>query len=289
MSKRFGIALCAALVGVMALPAGTAQAGFTLTVTIEDLTVGSHSTMTYDVGSSSNASPNGNEILIADFNSGNSSNQLLDLTALDAKFTDSSSANAASLNLSGAAAAYGTDTYQVTVSAVRTGFQNPTLPDSSHVAVLTQSQSGTFTATTGDGDSQNFQSYLDLGNNGNTSGAGVYSPGQQAIMLPAIASTTSSLSSPPAKSTILPSMYSTPYSLTTSFSLRITGNGSNLPNFTTGDTGNPATAQFQASSTVTSEFHSTAVPEPASVVLMLTGMPLPLVVLGMLRRRRAAA
>ena len=34
---------------------------------------------------------------------------------------------------------------------------------------------------------------------------------------------------------------------------------------------------------------TTAVPEPASLVLMLTGMPLPLVVLGLLRRRRAAA
>jgi hypothetical protein len=31
------------------------------------------------------------------------------------------------------------------------------------------------------------------------------------------------------------------------------------------------------------------IPEPASVILMLTGMPLPLVVLGLLRRRRAAA
>ncbi len=32
-----------------------------------------------------------------------------------------------------------------------------------------------------------------------------------------------------------------------------------------------------------------AIPEPASLVMMLTGMPLPLVILGMLRRRRAAA
>jgi hypothetical protein len=32
-----------------------------------------------------------------------------------------------------------------------------------------------------------------------------------------------------------------------------------------------------------------AIPEPASLVMMLTGMPLPLVVLGLLRRRRAAA
>jgi hypothetical protein len=33
----------------------------------------------------------------------------------------------------------------------------------------------------------------------------------------------------------------------------------------------------------------TSIPEPASLVMMLTGMPLPLVVLGLLRRRRAAA
>jgi hypothetical protein len=32
-----------------------------------------------------------------------------------------------------------------------------------------------------------------------------------------------------------------------------------------------------------------AIPEPASIVMMLTGMPLPLVVMGLLRRRRAAA
>jgi hypothetical protein len=34
---------------------------------------------------------------------------------------------------------------------------------------------------------------------------------------------------------------------------------------------------------------ASSVPEPASLVMMLTGMPLPLVVMGLLRRRRAAA
>jgi hypothetical protein len=34
---------------------------------------------------------------------------------------------------------------------------------------------------------------------------------------------------------------------------------------------------------------ASAIPEPASLVMMLTGMPLPLVVMGLLRRRRAAA
>jgi hypothetical protein len=36
-------------------------------------------------------------------------------------------------------------------------------------------------------------------------------------------------------------------------------------------------------------FALAVVPEPASIVMMVTGMPLPLVVLGLLRRRRAAA
>jgi hypothetical protein len=39
----------------------------------------------------------------------------------------------------------------------------------------------------------------------------------------------------------------------------------------------------------TSVISSGTIPEPASLVMMLTGMPLPLVVLGLLRRRRAAA
>lgn len=43
------------------------------------------------------------------------------------------------------------------------------------------------------------------------------------------------------------------------------------------------TVQFQTLTTLT------AVPEPTSIIMMLTGVPLPLVVLGLLRRRRAAA
>lgn len=41
--------------------------------------------------------------------------------------------------------------------------------------------------------------------------------------------------------------------------------------------------------TSTTSVQSTVVPEPASLILTLTGMPLPLVVMGLLRRRRAAA
>jgi hypothetical protein len=61
-----------------------------------------------------------------------------------------------------------------------------------------------------------------------------------------------------------------------------------LDNTTTIDlTGSPkasgTTDQFQTLTTLT------AVPEPTSIIMMLTGVPLPLVVLGLLRRRRAAA
>jgi len=41
--------------------------------------------------------------------------------------------------------------------------------------------------------------------------------------------------------------------------------------------------------TSTTSVSAQVVPEPASMILMLTGMPLPLVVMGLLRRRRAAA
>jgi len=61
------------------------------------------------------------------------------------------------------------------------------------------------------------------------------------------------------------------YSLDNSATITLTGNSTTKDQFT-------VSAVFNA-----------AVPEPASLVLMVTGMPLPLVVMGLLRRRRAAA
>jgi len=54
-------------------------------------------------------------------------------------------------------------------------------------------------------------------------------------------------------------------------------------NFGASTPGPGTTDQFAVGATLTA-----AVPEPASLVLMLTGLPLPLVVMGLLRRRRAA-
>jgi len=52
-----------------------------------------------------------------------------------------------------------------------------------------------------------------------------------------------------------------------------------------GSTNSPVSDSFGVSATIS----AVSVPEPGSLVTMLIGMPLPLVVLGLLRRRRAAA
>jgi hypothetical protein len=71
-------------------------------------------------------------------------------------------------------------------------------------------------------------------------------------------------------------VYVLPYTLTntTTISLATAGSSSNANDVFTGKTSIVA---------------ATVVPEPASLVMMVTGMPLPLVVMGLLRRRRAAA
>jgi len=70
--------------------------------------------------------------------------------------------------------------------------------------------------------------------------------------------------------------YTTPFSLESQTTLSLTG---------TSGAGNGSTG-FSQRITVGP---GAVVPEPASLVMMLTGMPLPLVVLGLLRRRRATA
>jgi hypothetical protein len=72
--------------------------------------------------------------------------------------------------------------------------------------------------------------------------------------------------------------YTTPYSLTSESVISLSpGVGASSTN--------PASLGFSNKVLVV----SAAVPEPASIVMMLTGMPLPLVVMGLLRRRRGAA
>jgi hypothetical protein len=74
---------------------------------------------------------------------------------------------------------------------------------------------------------------------------------------------------------VSPGTYVTPFTLDSQTTL-VLDSVSNLP----GSNGFSQKVQLIAASSV---------PEPASLVMMLTGMPLPLVVVGLLRRRRAAA
>jgi hypothetical protein len=78
------------------------------------------------------------------------------------------------------------------------------------------------------------------------------------------------------------------YSLGNSLAIAPVGPGYSLDNtiainFAGSPSPSAATNQFSVAATIS------AIPEPTSVIMMLTGVPLPLVVLGLLRRRRAAA
>jgi len=68
--------------------------------------------------------------------------------------------------------------------------------------------------------------------------------------------------------------YVIPYTLTNTTMIRLTSSGSS-----------PSNDVFTGKTSIV----TTAVPEPASLIMMVAGMPLPLVVMGLLRRRRAAA
>jgi len=78
-----------------------------------------------------------------------------------------------------------------------------------------------------------------------------------------------------ATTSAIPGLYVTPFSLDSQTTLNY-----DTVSSTNGSIGFSQKVQLVAAATV---------PEPASLLMMLTGMPLPLVVLGLLRRRRAAS
>jgi len=187
------------------------------------------------------------------------------LTGLNSTIT--LGATSTKLTVSGTAqvVAGNSDDYTVTIMASHSAFTTP--PGSS--AVLTQSESGTFTNTPGIGHQQ-FQSWYDPTNTLNNAAGS--SPGLQSITIPSLLPTgTKSDSANTPGSVSIPS-YMMPYALTDLITLsHLNGN----------DSANNSSDQFQGSAILTA-----AVPEPASVVMFLTGMPVPLVVVGFLRHRR---
>jgi hypothetical protein len=116
------------------------------------------------------------------------------------------------------------------------------------------------------------------GNSNTTNTGNFFQPlppsNQVTTTAPSLPSTGAAIDNPNSGSSVGLGPYATPFSLESESVLRLTA--------TPGGMG--ATNGFTNTVSLTA-----AVPEPASIVMMLTGMPLPLVVLGILRRRRAAA
>jgi hypothetical protein len=155
------------------------------------------------------------------------------------------------------------DVYSIVITTTHDSYTTPT----GTTATLSQSTSGTYTYTNVPS-SQTFQSWENPGSApftpaGNTAGL------QSFPMTASGMATRSGSASTPTDHTFSP--FVTPYTLTNQITINITGN----------DSANNASDQFQGSTTIM------AVPEPASLVMFLTGMPVPLMVLGMLRRRKA--
>jgi hypothetical protein len=160
------------------------------------------------------------------------------------------------------------DTFKVTLLASQTFF---TVPLGSS-AKLGDSQSFTLTNTTGNpGDKQTVKSFYDPTNS--LFGMGGASTPGITLALPAN-SGPPPLSSPPNGETGGVTPYSTPYSLTTELTITITGNSA-TPN---------AKDVFGASTSL-----APSVPEPASALVLATGIPVPLVAMILLRRRKAAS
>jgi hypothetical protein len=147
----------------------------------------------------------------------------------------------------------------LTIIVSESGF---TAPASGTGNSLSSSQGATYANTTAS------SSQSDVGNFND--GKGVNKS------LPTVAPTlfgTTTMSQIGNATTSLPA-YATPFTLTTTTTISL-----------------GASSSSTASDVFTSQtlISSNPVPEPASLIMMLTGMPLPLVVVGLLRRRRAAA
>jgi hypothetical protein len=248
--------------------ASEAKAGpnYQIDVTIIDNTTNtttSPAPITYS--SPFNTAPPTNLNLIAVSAAFNTAATGVSLTGLQAQTT--STATATSLSIQGTATLQDatSDTYTVIITAFNNGL---TSPAAGGPGVISQSESGTYTFTS-PGGTQTFNSWYNASNPTVPTTSGP-NPGLQTIAIPTAGSSTLSGSqNVPGSTTFSP--YVTPYGLTNQITLHLTG---------TGNTNNSIVG-FQGSTTITS------VPEPASLVMMLTGMPVPLMVLGMLRRRKA--
>jgi hypothetical protein len=247
--------------------AGEAMAGpnYQIAITITDNTTSSTTNFVIPYASPNNTANPSNPNLILVSAAFNTAPTGVALTGLQASTTTTATSTA--LNIQGTATLQGNtaDSYTVTITTFNNGYTTPV----GTVATLSQSESGTYTYTTDSGATQTFNSWYNATNPTTPTQSGP-NPGLQTIAIPLASSTTLSGSqNVPGSTTFAP--YVQPYALTNTITITVHGTGS----------ANNSIIGFQGSTTIT------AVPEPASLVMMLTGMPVPLMVLGVLRRRNA--
>jgi hypothetical protein len=260
------------LIPATGTPVARAAPLYEITVTITDLTTPAKSTsFLVAEGDPNDTSTNPNVINAnANFLNTQSSASGLTFTALSADTTSATSGtqlNAhGTFTLSvGQGGPVSTDHYLVTILTTHDTY---TLPPAATAATLSQSESGTYTFTTA-GNTQTSQSWYSPTNTPNSTAP----PGTPPVVIPVptTGSSNASAGSPTVSTGIAP--FVIPYALTNRMIIDVTGN----------DAGNPTVMQVNSATTLA------AVPEPASLVVFLTGIPLPIVLVGLLRRRRAAA
>jgi hypothetical protein len=263
------LAFCAGL-GVLIAATGTPVARgatiYEITVTINNLTTATSTSFKVDEGDPNDTNLNPNAIS-ADgaFLDASSAASGLTFVTLGANTASASSATGLAANSTFSLNPGVTDHYLVTILTTHDTY---TLPASTSAA-LNQSESGTY-AFTGAGNTQVSQSWYSPTNTANST----LPPGTPVavISIPASSGTTQGGAGP--FSTAI-SPYVIPYALTNRIMVDILGTGGN-PN---------SIIQVQSLTSLA----SVLVPEPASLVMFLTGIPLPIVLVRLLRRRRRVA
>lgn len=178
-----------------------------------------------------------------------------------------SSGDTASLSIGGElkVTTTSTDSYSVVVQTFYSGY---TSPMSGMTNTLSQTTSGSYGNVTTPG-SQSFNSWFNPGTT-TTFPSGGTTPGPLTFPIPAGGSTGGSAGP---NSTTVPS-YTPPFTLSDQVTVTFKANGA-------------GTIDLHFSGTTS--LQALTVPEPASIVMFLTGMPVPLLILGLLQRRKAAA
>jgi hypothetical protein len=265
------IAALGALILGTGTPVARAAPVYEITVTITDLTNAAHDTSFMIMkGDPNDTNPSPGSITAnGSFLTASTAATGLTFTGLGADTSSTSTATSltsrATFVLSfGVGGAISTDHYIVKIETTHDTF---TLPPPSGMATLSTSTSGSYTFTTA-GNTQSSDSYYSPTNTANDTTGPHAGPAFISGGIPVAGGSNASGASPTLSTMVTP--YVVPYALTNILTIDITGNAAN-----------PTTVQPTGVTTLSS------VPEPASMVVFLTGIPLPIVLVGLLRRRRA--